>query len=337
MNPIKIGIVGYGRIGKRHAAIIEGHPATRLVAVCDVIEEAFGESPKKEIPRFENLEKMLAEGPEMDVLAICTPNGLHAPQALMALNAGLHVLCEKPMGLHRRECEDVISKALDVSRKVFCVMQNRYSPTVVWLKELLESGKLGEIFMVQMNCFWNRDDRYYKKNDWHGSLELDGGPLFTQFSHFVDLLYWCLGDISDINANFENFNHKHNTEFEDSGLVQFKLANGGLGSIQYSTSVWDQNFESSITIVAEKGSLRIGGQYMDRVDYCHIENYEMPELPPANPPNDYGPYKGSAANHHYVYENLVDVIQGNGAISTNALQGMKVVEMIERIYAGREK
>ncbi|MCB0704409.1 MAG: Gfo/Idh/MocA family oxidoreductase [Saprospiraceae bacterium] len=335
MDQIKIGIIGFGRIGKRHAAIIEGHPSTKLVAICDQDPAAFAERQTGHVPTFESLDQMLATHPEMDVLSICTPNGLHADHALRALDAKLHVLCEKPMALTRSGCEAVISKALDASRKVFCVMQNRYSPTVTWLKEVLHSGKLGKIALVQMNCFWNRDDRYYSKKDWHGTLALDGGPLFTQFSHFVDLLYWCFGDISDINARFENFNHQHSTEFEDSGLVQFKLEQGGLGTIQYSTAVWDQNFESSITVIAENGTLKIGGQYMDRVEFCHIRDYVMPELPPANAPNDYGNYKGSAANHHHVYANLVDVIHGNGAISTNALQGMKVVEIIERIYQQR--
>jgi UDP-N-acetyl-2-amino-2-deoxyglucuronate dehydrogenase len=145
-------------------------------------------------------------------------------------------------------------------------------------------------------------------------------------------MYWLFGDIQNIIASSTNFGHENITEFDDSGLVQFEFVNGGFGSINYSTAIWDKNFESSIVVVGEKGTVKVSGQYMDKVEYCHIENYTMPDLPPSNPPNDYGDYKGSAANHHYVIENVVDVLTGKSQISTNALEGMKVVEMIERIH-----
>lgn len=211
-------------------------------------------------------------------------------------------------------------------------MQNRYSPPSVWLKDLLDTEKLGNIFMVQINCYWNRDNRYYKPESWHGKGDLDGGTLFTQFSHFIDLMYWYFGDIKNIQAKFADFNHKELTDFEDSGFVSFDFVNGGMGSINYSTSIWDKNLESSITVIGENGSLKVGGQYMNEVEYCHIKDYEMPELAPTNPGNDYGAYKGSAANHHYIIENVVDVLKGRNSITTNALEGLKVVDIIERIY-----
>ena len=195
---------------------------------------------------------------------------------------------------------------------------------------------LGEIFMVQLNCFWNRDERYYKKGNWHGTADLDGGTLFTQFSHFIDVMYWLFGDIKNIRGNFKDFSHKELTDFEDSGVVTFDFVNGGMGSLNYSTSIFDANFESSITIVGSKGTVKVAGQYMNEVVYCHIKDYEMPELAPSNPPNDYGAYKGSAQNHHYVIQNVVDKITENGSISTNALEGMKVVDIIERIYKVRD-
>ena len=140
----------------------------------------------------------------------------------------------------------------------------------------------------------------------------------------------------DIRGNFHDFNHSNSTDFEDSGMVHFNFVNGGMGSLNYSTSVWDKNLESSLTVVGEKGSVKIGGQYMNEVEFCHIEGYQMPELAPSNPANDYGPYKGSAANHHYIIENVVDNLRGRTPITTNALEGLKVVEIIERIYAHRE-
>jgi predicted dehydrogenase len=194
--------------------------------------------------------------------------------------------------------------------------------------------------MVQINCYWNRDDRYYKPDPksgrpttWHGTKDLDGGTLFTQFSHFIDLMYWYFGDITNIKARFSDFSHQNSTDFEDSGFISFEFVDGGIGSLNYSTAVWDTNLESSITIVAENGSIKVGGQYMNEVEYCHIKDYVMPVLAESNPPNDYGPYKGSAANHHYIYDNIVDVLNGDGKITTNALEGMKVVEIIERIYS----
>jgi UDP-N-acetyl-2-amino-2-deoxyglucuronate dehydrogenase len=189
--------------------------------------------------------------------------------------------------------------------------------------------------MVQLNCYWNRDDRYYKPGNWKGTQDLDGGTLFTQFSHWIDIMYWLFGDITNIQAKFADFNHRRNTAFEDSGFVSFDFLNGGMGCINYSTAVWDKNLESSLTIVGSKGSVKVGGQYMDQIDVCHIKDYTMPKLEQTNPANDYGAYKGSANNHHSVIENVVHTLKGQHKISTNALEGMKVVDIIERIYALR--
>jgi predicted dehydrogenase len=240
------------------------------------------------------------------------------------------------MGLTTKSCEGLIYKALQVSRQVFCVMQNRYSPPSVWIKDLIERKVLGDIYMVQLNCYWNRDERYYKAGGWKGSKDLDGGTLFTQFSHFIDIMYWLFGDITNIQGKFADFNHQDYTDFEDSGFVSFDFINGGMGSLNYSTSVANQNLESSMTIIGKNGSVKIGGQYMNEVEVCNITGYEMPELAPTNPGNDYGPYKGSAANHNYVITNVIDTLNGRTAPTTNALEGMKVVDIIERIYAVRD-
>ncbi len=331
---IRFAVIGFGHIGKRHAEMIKRNSDAELVAVADsnfqlkeVAEKDFGTI------FFSSIEELLNANLEIDVVNICTPNGLHASQSLLALDKKCHVVCEKPMGLTKADCEQVIFKSLNVGRQVFCVMQNRYSPPSAWLKSLVTENRFGKIFMVQVNCYWNRDDRYYKKGGWKGLYNLDGGPLFTQFSHFIDIMYWLFGDIKDINARFENFNHNENTEFiDDSGIVNFHFSNGGIGCINYTTSVWDKNLESSITIIGENGSVKVGGQYMDKVETCNIKDYVMPVLAPINPPNDYGNYKGSAANHHYVIDNVVETLQGKSTITTNAMEGLKVVDIIERIY-----
>lgn len=326
-------VLGCGHIGKRHAEMVIRNNECELKAVIDSDSETAEQVGKKyNVPYFTSLESYLKSEVKADVLSIATPNGLHAQQAMQAIENGHHVVLEKPMGLSKKECEEVIYKALHHSKHVFCVMQNRYSPPSEWLKKVISEGTMGKIYMVQVNCYWNRDERYYKKGGWHGTKKLDGGTLFTQFSHFIDLMYWVFGDIENIKAAFADHNHADLTDFEDSGFVNFSFTNGGLGSLNYSTSVWDKNLESSMTVIGEKGSIKVGGQYMDKIEYCHIKDYTMPELAPTNPPNDYGPYKGSAANHHYIIENVVNVLNGRANITTNALEGLKVVDIIERIY-----
>lgn len=332
MKPVKFAVVGCGHIGKRHMEMICSNPEAELVALIDVKEKSCLKIANKGIPFFQCLEAFLQSGIEADVINIATPNGLHAQQALQCLQANKHIVIEKPIAITKADAEKIIFKALHVHKYVFAVMQNRYSPPSVWIKEMIESGRLGKIFMVQMNCYWNRDERYYTKDAWHGTKELDGGTLFTQFSHFVDILYWLFGDIDNIHTRLYSFNHKDLTAFEDSGSVTFDIMNGGAGCINFSTSVWDKNMESSITIIAENGSIKIGGQYMDKIEYCHVKDYCMPKLPPTKPGNDYGAYKGSAANHVYVIENVIDVIRSRSPITTNALEGLKVVDIIERIY-----
>ncbi len=335
---IRFAVVGCGHIGKRHAEMIRRDEGAELVALCDI-------RPKEElgieaypVPFASDFEELLKIAADADVINICVPNGLHAEMAIRAIEAGHHVVIEKPMALTLADAERVVYTSLRYRKQVFCVMQNRYSPPSVWMKRMVDSGKLGKIYMVQLNCYWNRDERYYKPGGWHGDAQMDGGTLFTQFSHFIDIMYWLFGDICEIQARFADFNHKDLTDFEDSGFVTFRFVNGGMGSLSYSTSVWDKNLESSLLIVAENGSVKIGGQYMNEVTYCHVKDYEMPELPPTNPGNDYGPYKGSAQNHNFVIRNVVNVLTGapGEMITTNVLEGMKVVDIIQRIYALRK-
>jgi len=334
---IKFAVVGCGHIGKRHAEMISRNPEAELVALCDIkAKEELG-IEKYEVPFYPSIDELLKATPEADVISICTPNGLHAEQSLKSLSAKHHVVCEKPMGLSKNSCEAMIFKSLQMSKQVFAVMQNRYSPPSVWLKEMIDENRLGDIMMVQSNMYWNRDERYYKKDNWKGTNDLDGGTLFTQFSHFVDIMYWLFGDITDIEGKFADFTHKDLTDFEDTGIVNFKFINGGIGSINYSTSIWDKNMESSMTIIGSKGSVKVGGQYMNEVEYCHVKDYEMPVLPEASPANDYGHYKGSAANHHFIIENVIDTLKHRTSATTNALEGMKVVDIIERIYQIRDK
>ena len=340
MSERKVGfaVVGCGHIGKRHAEMVTRDGGAELVALCDIRPREELGVEAYDVPFFRSIGELLASGLPIDVVNICVPNGLHADLAIRAMESGHHVVIEKPMALTLADAERVVYTSLKCRKEVFCVMQNRYSPPSVWIKRLVESGKLGKLYLVQLNCYWNRDGRYYKPGGWHGDARLDGGTLFTQFSHFIDIMYWLFGDIRDIQARFADFNHQGLTAFEDSGFVSFNFVNGGMGSLSYSTAVWDKNMESSMLIVAENGSVKIGGQYMNEVTYCHIKDYVMPELPPTNPGNDYGPYKGSAQNHNFVIRNVVNTLTNTAgeAIATNALEGLKVVDIIRRIYACKQ-
>ena len=332
---IKFGVIGCGYIGKRHAEMICRDNDAELTALCDILPREKLDIENYNVPLYSNIDDLLKAHPDIDVLNICTPNGLHAPLAIQTLKSNRHVVIEKPIALSKKDAEEIISVSLRMHKYVFCVMQNRYSPPSVWIKNLVDSGRLGKLFMVQLNCYWNRDERYYKPGGWHGDAALDGGTLFTQFSHFIDIMYWLFGDIKNIQGKLHDYTHQQLTDFEDSGIINFDFVNGGVGCLNYSTAIWDKNLESSLTIITENGSVKIGGQYMNEVEYCHIKNYEMPVLAPTNPGNDYGAYKGSAQNHNFVIDNVVKTLTNQSTVTTNVLEGMKVVDIIERIYQVR--
>ncbi|MEP6681772.1 MAG: Gfo/Idh/MocA family oxidoreductase [Parafilimonas sp.] len=331
MKKIKFAVVGYGQIGKRHAAIITQNPQAELVALIDIQQPSELNIHQPNIPFFSSLENFLQSNIETDVINIATPNGLHAQQAIHCLQNNKHVVIEKPMALHTEDAEAIIKAETKYQKHVFIVMQNRYSPPVAWLKNIITKNILGKIYSVQLNCFWNRDEHYYK-GDWHGTKQMDGGVLFTQFSHFIDIFYWLFGDVKNIHTVVQSFNHKHLTEFEDSGIATFEFGENSIGCLNFSTAVWDKNFESSITVIAENGSIKIGGQYMDKVEYCHIKNYEMPQLQSSNKENDYGSYKGSADNHHYIIQNVIDVLLNETLPAASSAEGLKVIDIIEKIY-----
>lgn len=274
---------------------------------------------------------MLENEKEVDVVSICTPNGLHAEHSIKALKAGFNVLCEKPMATSVHDCGEMIKTSEKTNKRLFVVKQNRFNPPVSALKDAIEKGYLGEIFSVQLNCFWNRNSDYYK-NSWKGTAKLDGGTLYTQYSHFIDLLYWLVGDIKKVRAITRNFAHKGIIEFEDTGVVILEFYNGAIGTINYTVNSYNKNMEGSLTVFGEKGTVKIGGQYLNELEYQKIEGFEFKDLPVGNIANNYGDYQGSMSNHDKVYENLIDVINNGGVISASAFEGMKSVEIISKIY-----
>lgn len=331
MSKIKFAIIGCGRIGNRHAGHIINNG--ELIAVCDIVVEKADKLAKEyNCKSYSAIEDLLENHPEVDVVSICTPNGLHASHTILSLNAGFHVLCEKPLSISVHDCGEMIKCAEKNNKRLFAIKQNRFNPPVEAVKKAIDSGKLGKIFSVQLSCFWNRNDDYYH-NSWKGSKDLDGGTLYTQFSHFVDLLYWFVGDVKEAKGFSRNYNHEGIIDFEDTGVVALQFHNGAIGTINYSVNSYGQNMEGSLTIFGELGTVKIGGQYLNELDYQNIKDYKIENLPEGNTANNYGKYKGSMSNHDRIYENLVDVLTNNTAISTSSFEGLKTVEIIDKIYS----
>src|SRR5438552_5088004 len=273
MSKVRFALIGCGRIGERHAKHID--ELGILQAVCDTEPDKTNALAKKykAIP-YTDIDELLAHEKNIDVVSVCTPNGLHASHSIKALKARCNVLCEKPMAISVYDCGEMIKTAERMNKRLFVIKQNRFNPPVVAVKQALDEGRLGNIFNIQLTCFWNRNEEYYK-NTWKGTKDLDGGTLYTQFSHFIDLLYWFFGDVKHISAFTKNFAHHKIIEFEDSGVVMLQFYSGAIGTINYSVNSFQKNMEGSLTILGEKGSVKIGGQYLNTLEYKCIRDYQI--------------------------------------------------------------
>ncbi len=337
-TPVRFAIIGYGNIGRRHAQHIIQNPDTRLTAVCDT-DPAKAEAVAKlhdqgKAPLFfDDAAKMLRAG-IADVVSICTPNYLHEPHAVAALETGHHALVEKPMAISTASCDRMIAAAERAGKRIFAVKQNRYNPPVRLVRELIDRGGLGRIYMVQVNCFWNRGDSYYAESPWRGKKDKDGGCLFTQFSHFVDILYYLAGPVKSASGLIRCYGHLHNTEIEDTGTFQLELESGAMAGFSFTTCAYGRNMEGAITIFGEKGTVKIGGQYLNTIEYQQIAGDELPEVHIEAKSNDYGSYQGSMSNHDEVIQNVVDVLHAGKPIMVSAAEGREVVRTIEMMYAG---
>lgn len=329
-NKIKFSIIGCGRIAQRHAEHINNFG--ELTAVCDnVYNKAETLGKQYDARTYKDIEDLLENEKTTDVISICSPNGLHAEHTIKALNAGFHVLCEKPMAISVHDCGRMLIAAEKNNRRLFAIKQNRFNPPVAAVKKAIDDGRFGKIYSVQLNCFWNRNEDYYS-NSWKGTKDIDGGTLYTQFSHFIDLLYWLIGDVKKVNSFMNNFHHKDTIEFEDTGVVTLKFYNGAIGAINYTVNSYGGNMEGSLTIFGENGTVKIGGQYLNELEYQNIKDFKIENLPEGNKANNYGQYQGSMSNHDLVYKNVIDVLNNGSSIITNSFEGLKTVEIIDKIY-----
>lgn len=327
MNKIKFGVVGFGNIGKRHVQHILNNEQAQLVAICDekIIEEKI-----EGVRYFTSIDAMLQDE-NIDVVNVCTPNYLHHPHTMLSLQYKKHVVCEKPMAISVSQCNEMIEAAIENEKTIFVVKQNRFNEPVQQVKKLMNENVLGNIYFINVNCFWNRNEYYYNESNWRGKKELDGGCLFTQFSHFIDILYYLFGEIKNVQGLIKNLNHAY-TEVEDSGSFVMETINGAIVNFNFSTCSFEKNMEGAITILAENGTVKIGGQYLNTIEYQHIKAVQLPEINIVAKSNDYGKYQGSMSNHDKIIANVINTLQGKDIIMTNATEGMQVVKIIEEMY-----
>jgi UDP-N-acetyl-2-amino-2-deoxyglucuronate dehydrogenase len=323
----RFAIIGCGRISGRHAENI--NRIGKLDAVCDIIPSKSDELARQyNAKAYYSIDDLLQNEPAIEVISICTPNGLHAEHSIKSLRAGKRVLCEKPLCISVDSALEVMRAERDTGNKLFVVKSTRYNPVLQRLKSLLNTNALGEVYSFHLSCLWNRPPEYF--TGWKGKLNSDGGTLYTQFSHYIDALLWLLGDIEEVKGFKSNYAHPA-VEFEDSGAVALKLANGSIGSFHWSVNAYKKNHEIAFTIIAEKATIRLGGEYLNEVQYVSSD-VDLALTSSEGKPNDYNFYKGSMSNHKEVYEHLVKVLQHDDHSFTGAYDGLKTVETIDSIY-----
>jgi predicted dehydrogenase len=324
----QFALVGCGRISKRHAENIQ--KVGRLKAVCDVIPaRADTLAAAYNCKPYYSIDDLLKNETDIDVVSVCTPNGYHAEHSIKSLQAGKHVLCEKPLCITSAAAWQMIETEKFCRRNLFVVKSNRYNPVLMQLKEALDQGKLGCIYSFHLNCIWNRPEEYF--TDWHGKLFPDGGILYTQFSHYIDAIIGLFGEVDEAKGLRKNFAHKKNVEFEDTGVATLSMKNGCIGSLHWSVNAFTKNHEIALTIVAEKGTIRIGGEYLNEVQYQSTEN-DIQFVAKQNTANDYLSYKGSISKHDEVYRHLIKALNKTDTLFANAYDGLRTVETIEKIY-----
>lgn len=326
---IKVGLVGCGRIAANHFSAIKEHSSRcKLVAVCDVVEDRAEKAAEENCCNaYFSFDKMLANE-ELDLVAICTPSGLHPQHGIKAANAGCNVLTEKPIGVRLNEVDDLIKVCDEQDVKLFVVKQNRLNPTMQALKRAVEKGRFGKIFMVQSNVFWQRPQEYYDAAKWRGTWEFDGGAFLNQASHYVDMLYWLIGDVDFVMASTATM--ARNIETEDTGAAIIKFRNGVIGTMSITMLTYPKNFEGSVAILGEKGTVRVGGIAINKIEKWEFADYDDDDKSileqSYNPPNIYG------FGHSGYYNNALDVLEGKAVPDTDGRSGRKSLEMIHAIY-----
>jgi UDP-N-acetyl-2-amino-2-deoxyglucuronate dehydrogenase len=333
---VRVALVGCGRISRNHLDALRSVEELQLVSVADIdLPRAQSVGAAENVPAFGSLEEMLAAVPS-DLVAICTPSGLHPQHGIIAARAARHVLTEKPMAISLAAADDLVQTCDAAGVHLFVVKQNRLNPAIQLLRRAVDKGRFGRIYSANTTVRWTRPQEYYDAEPWRGTWEFDGGAIMNQASHYVDLMQWLVGPVESVMA--KTATQARRIEAEDSGVALLKFRSGALGVIEVTVLTYPRNLEGSITILGEKGSVKIGGTAVNRVDHWLFAEYDdddkIVETASTNPPNVYG------FGHEGYYRNVLKVLRGEARADTDGRAGRKSLELILGIYesakTGRE-
>lgn len=330
---LNIGLIGCGRISKNHFNVFrEMDDRFRLVSVCDIVEEkARAAGEENNVPFYTDIDTML-NNEKIEVISVCTPSGLHPEHGIAAARRGIHVITEKPMAIDLISADRLIDECEKNGVQLFVVKQNRLNPGISMLKKAMNKGRFGDIYMANATIFWQRPQEYYDLAQWRGTWKLDGGAFMNQASHYVDLLVWLLGDVDYVFADTATM--ARNIEAEDTGAAIIRFKNGAIGVIQVTMLTFPRNMEGSITILGNKGTVKIGGTAVNNIDKWEFENYDDDdrdiETLNYQPANVYG------FGHLDYYKNVADALRNNSKPLTDGYSGRKALELILGIYRSAE-
>ena len=324
----KVALVGCGRISKNHFDALRKIDGLTVSAVCDIVpERAEAAGAQEGVPAFTSYEEMLQRA-ECDIVAVCTPSGLHAAQGAVAARGGRHVITEKPMAITLGQADELVKACDDAGVFLFVVKQNRLNPPIQLLRRAVDKGRFGRIFLANTTVRWQRPQEYYDAAPWRGTWEFDGGAIMNQASHYVDLIQWLVGPVESVMA--KTATQARRIEAEDSGVALLKFRSGALGVIEVNVLTYPRNLEGSITILGEKGSVKIGGTAVNRVEHWLFADYDdddkLVDSANTNPPNIYG------LGHEGYYRNVLAVLRGEAHPQTDGRAGRKSLELILGIY-----
>jgi len=326
---LNFGIVGCGRIASRHADAIWARGDTRLVGVCDTSEQrAARMAAHYGCEAYTDYEKMLSR-PDLDVVCICTPSGLHAANGIQAARAGKHVIVEKPMALSLQDADALESACREEGVKLTVVLQNRYNAPMRRLREAVDAGKLGRLLLATVTVRWYRPQEYYSGDNWHGTWAMDGGALMNQAIHHIDALQWMMGEPESVFAYTATLAHQ--MEAEDTGVAVVRFRSGSLGSIEGSTITYPANIEGSLALFGQRGSVKIGGNSLDRIDFWKVEG-ELEHEQEILRRQELDPPPSRFLSHSLVLDDMVRAIREDRQPATNGAEGKKSLELVLALY-----
>ncbi|HFG1863566.1 TPA: Gfo/Idh/MocA family protein [Vibrio cholerae] len=325
---MRIAVIGCGRISKNHFGSIEQLSSEfELIAVCDNDPQVLAEHVDRyKVPGYESIDQLL-ESEELDLVTLCTPSGLHAAQTIKAAQSGVNVITEKPMATKWEDGLAMVKACDEANVKLFVVKQNRRNSTLQLLKRAVAEKRFGKIHMVHLNVFWTRPQEYYDRAKWSGTWDMDGGAFMNQATHYVDLMHWLIGPVESLHAMIST--HR-DIEVEDTGVVNIKWRNGALGSMAVTMCTYPNNLEGSITILGEKGTVRIGGVAVNEIqewNFAEAKDYDS-EIAEAN----YQTTSVYGFGHPPYFKNVADVLRGQDEPETDGREGLKSLELLISIY-----